>query len=227
MYNNWKSAPVMGLNFGQPWCSTLKRGLHSEMGGFLNISTAPIRGGKCFTNPNFINGNNPSLLRHQQIYQTVTKNSEQLVTDNNKKSPVETPPQKPPKEMKKKRKRKRKNRKKNNRKQNDDIQVKTDESPIPELTKSFNNITVDRSPSELARSRMRVPSICESEDSFIVFEDRGVDDGESAIESDCEIVVDESTEVSENEGMSSDSCIPHKKVSKRFYASFVSFFLYC
>lgn len=67
--------------------------------------------------------------------------------------------------------------------------------------------------------RARVPSICESEDSFIVFEDGGDDEFESSIESDGMVVVEVSTEVSDNEGMSSDSSTPRKKVSV-FYCYF-------
>lgn len=210
MYNSWDSrkSPLMGFNMKQPWCSTLKRGLHNDMTSFITFPSAPI-GAKYFNNPNFVNENNPSLLRHPDFYKPVTK----LVSSTTQKSPVESSQQKPP-EMKKKRKRKRRNRKKNKKTSET---VKTDESPLPELTKSFKSISVQPSCEvEVAKNafRTRVPSVCESEDSFIVFDDRGAEeDKESAIESDEEVVVEESTEVSENEGMSSDCCIPHKKVS--------------
>lgn len=225
MYNSLTNrrtttTPLMGINnLSKSWYPTAKSGFHTEMNGFLTLHTAAPIGAKCFDNPNFVNGNNPSLLRHQDFYHPP-------VTKFCKKSPVEAPPPPPspppPPEMKmkKKRKRKRRNRRKNKKTTNHNQIVKTDEFPMPELTKSFKDISVEQP--ELARPRL--PSVCESEDSFIVFDD-GVadnnndddDDGqESAIESDIEVVFEESTEVSENEGMSSDSYTPRKKVSRIF-----------
>lgn len=187
MLNSWegRKQPLMGFK----WYPTFKRGLHSEMGGFMTTITFPATaaaaagGSKCFNNPNFVNRNNPSLLKHQDFY--VTHQAELVKIPNDP-----TPPPQKQEMSKRKRKRKRKNKKKN--KQSADLK-KTESPPIPELTKSFKCISVGPS------RKTRLPSVCESEDSFIVFDET---DG-----------VDESTEVSETEGLSSsDSCIPHKKV---------------
>lgn len=221
MYNSWsdRKTPLMGFHVSQSWCSTLKRGLHNRMEEILTFPAPPM-GGKSFNNPNFVNENNPSLLRHQVFYLPVTKHCEPV--SDQQESLIEPPQQ----EMKKKRKRKRRNRKRN--KKNSEI-VKTEDTVMPELTRCFKTISVQpSSKTALAKSgfRTRVPSICESEDSFIVFEDRGADEAkESAIESDGELVIEGSTEVSENEGMSSDSWIPRKKVSfSNVFASLIQLF---
>lgn len=213
MYNTLGSRKATLLGFDmKPWCSSLKRDLHRDMAGFMSglpFPAAPV-GGKCFNNPNFVNGNNPSLLRQGDVY--VTKQPEQLV----KKSAV---PNDPPQKQQEMSKRKRKRKRRNKRKHKTTTDLSKAETPMPELTKSFECVSVQPIKEiQLARQafRTRVPSICESEDSFIVFDDRGAEDEESAIETDGDgevAFVDESTEVSESEGMSSDSCTPHKKVS--------------
>lgn len=204
MLNGWdgRKQPLMGFNLRQSCYPTYKRCLHSEMGSFMTTFALPASGGsKCFNNPNFVNENNPSLLRHQDYYNNVTTNDRAELV---KKSVVPNDPPTQKREMtKRKRKRKRKNKKKN--KQTADLK-NTESPPMPELTKSFKCISVG--PSQMERCRTRVPSVCESEDSFIVF-DYGDDETDG---------VDESTEVSETEGLSSDSCIPHKKVGNIFVA---------
>lgn len=219
MYNSCggRKTPLMGFNVTQSWCPTMTRGLHnhmdhktSYMDKLFAFSPPPLGANKSFTNPNFVNEKNPSLLRHpSDIYHPppVTKPNN---NHQQQKSPVE-----PPQEMKKKRKRKRRNRKRN--KKTSGGGVKTEENTMPELTNYFKSFTM-QAPLEVenmarAALRTRVPSICESEDSFIVFEDGADEDVESSIESDGVVVVEESTEVSDNEEMSSDCSTPRKKVS--------------
>lgn len=139
--------------------------------------------GKTFTNPNFVNANHPKLMP-----QTGRCDLRPSVAVDEKTGP----------ETAGKRKRKRR---RSRKKKDKTAQAKTTEPSMPELTRSFECFSV----------RGRIPSVCDSEDSFIVFDDRKDD---SAVESDG--IAEGSTEVSETEGTSSDSCVPHKRVRDNF-----------
>lgn len=211
MLSTWEVSKehIMGLNLRQPFGPMSKGVVYTPMRGYMMFPSAPVEG-KYFANPNFVNGNNPSLLGRKDFYRTAKETKEELVTT----TEVQQKQQQQQEVNKRRRKRGRRNRRKN--KQTAITTTNKKESRVPQLTESFRNISVRQEIQKEAvkeASRTRVPSLSESEDSFIVFDDQGAEDEESAIESDPELTVEESTEVSETDGASSDSCIPQKKVS--------------